>query len=92
MCDKTLAFFGTLCSIIFGAGMPGFSFFMGEMINGLGDATSGEMDSFKDSALLFLILGFVMWVVSWCQITLWSLFAHRVAFKTRMAYFASTLT
>ena len=90
-CDKCLAIIGTVCSIIYGAGMPGFSFFMGEMINGLGDATSGNMDNFKDSSFLMLMLGVVVMFVAWFQITLWSLFAHRVAFKTKMAYFASTL-
>ena len=38
----------TICSVLFGAGMPGFSLFFGEMINGLGKATDGNMNHFKE--------------------------------------------
>jgi len=38
----------TIFSLLFGAGMPGFSFFFGEMINGMGKSTDGDMTHFKD--------------------------------------------
>lgn len=42
-CDKVYMFWATVMSILFGLGMPGFSLFFGEMINGLGDTTEGDM-------------------------------------------------
>ena len=36
-------------------------------------------------------LGFVMWIFSWLNVTLWAIFAQRIAYKTRMVYFAKTL-
>jgi len=84
-------FWAFVCSFIFGAGMPGFSLLFGEMINGLGDTTKGEMDTFKSSAIMMILLGVVMWVMSWLQVTLWAIFAQRIAYKTRMVYFAKCL-
>jgi len=89
--DKCILIIAFTCSTVFGAGMPGFSFFFGEMINGLGDTTSGDFSMFKDSAKLFLIVGGATAVVAWLQFTLWAVFAHRIGHKTRMIYFAKTL-
>ena len=58
-------FFATVCSIIFGGGMPGFSLFFGEMINGLGASTDGDYDLFKKNALFMVVLGAIMWIMSW---------------------------
>ena len=58
-------FVATTCSIIFGAGMPGFSFFFGDMINGIGEATTGDTSAFKDSAVLFILIGGIVAIVSW---------------------------
>ena len=74
--DKCILIIAFTCSTVFGAGMPGFSFFFGEMINGLGDTTSGDFSMFKDSAKLFLIVGGATAVVAWLQFTLWAVFAH----------------
>lgn len=38
-----------------------------------------------------MIVGAVMGVASWLQVTLWATFAARIAYKTRMTYFAKTL-
>lgn len=40
-------FFAFLFSAIFGAGMPGFSLYFGELINSLGKTTEGNFDAFK---------------------------------------------
>lgn len=40
---------------------------------------------------MMLLLGAGMWVFSWLQVTLWATFAQRIAYKTRMVYFARTL-
>lgn len=82
---------GGFCSAVFGAGMPGFSFFFGDMINGMGDTYSNNYDQFKESAAMMLGLGGVMWIMSWLQVTLWAIFAQRIAYKTRMVYFAKCL-
>jgi len=58
-------FLAIVCSAIFGASMPGFSLLFGEMINGLGDTTAGDMSGFKDSSFAMLLLGVVMWFFSW---------------------------
>lgn len=90
-CDKCIMFAAFICSFIMGGGMPGFSFFFGEMINGLAETAEGEMDTFKDGALLMFYLGFVMWAASWANVTLWAIFATRISYKTRMIYFAKCL-
>lgn len=45
-CDKCYLAWAITSSICFGLGMPGFSLLFGEMINGLGEATDGEYDTF----------------------------------------------
>lgn len=55
---------GFLASAIFGAGMPGFCFFFGGMIDGVGEARSAA-DSFKNNAAMMSGLGVIMWGFSW---------------------------
>jgi len=40
---------------------------------------------------MMLYLGFVMWFMSWAQVTLWAIFAQRISYKTRMIYFDKCL-
>ena len=77
-------------SWIFGAGMPGFCFFFGGMIDGMGEG-SGDMSALKNSAVSMLYLGFGVWIFSWMQVTFWAQFAARISHKTRIKYFKSCL-
>jgi ABC-type bacteriocin/lantibiotic exporter with double-glycine peptidase domain len=40
---------------------------------------------------MMLMLGVLMLFMSWAQVTLWAIFAQRIAYKTRLVYFARTL-
>jgi len=64
-CDKCYMITAFWCSVLFGAGMPGFSFFFGDMINGLGDTTGGNFSTMKTTAAMMGILGFAMMFFSW---------------------------
>jgi len=57
------------------------------MISGMGDSTSGDFSGFYDSSLMMFYLGIAVGVVSWVQVTLWSIFAQRIAFKVKYKYF-----
>ena len=37
------------------------------------------------------IIGCVMWVISWCNVTLWAIFAQRISNKIRFIYFRKCL-
>jgi ATP-binding cassette subfamily B (MDR/TAP) protein 1 len=37
------------------------------------------------------LLGFVMWGMSWMQVSMWAIFAARISYKTRMIYFTKCL-
>jgi len=82
---------GGISSFIFGCGMPGFSLFFGEMINGLGTSQSGDFSTLKTSALLMCWLGVAMFFMSWLQVTAWAIFAQRRAHHVRLQYFEACL-
>jgi ATP-binding cassette, subfamily B (MDR/TAP), member 4 len=81
----------TFCSIGFGAGMPGMCILFGDMVDGIAVTSDGSYDMYKESALKMFILGLVMWVVSWFNVSLWNIFAARISHKVRMIYFGKCL-
>ena len=88
-CDKTILGFAIMGSMLFGGAMPGFCLMFGEMIDGVGGAEG--IDSLKDQAVIMVFVGIFSMIFSGLQITLWSIFAQRIAEKTRIAYFRACL-
>ena len=90
-CDMIYMARATFCSIGFGAGMPGMCILFGDMVDGIAVTSDGSYDMYKESALKMFILGLVMWVVSWFNVSLWNIFAARISHKVRMIYFSKCL-
>ena len=66
-------------------------YFCGGMVDGLGDTAGNDMDSFKVNSGLYLVIGTVTGCVGWGIVTLWSILAHRITYKTKIAYLSKTL-
>jgi ABC-type bacteriocin/lantibiotic exporter with double-glycine peptidase domain len=78
-----------MASMLFGGAMPGFCLIFGEMIDGVGGAEG--IDSLKEQGIIMVLVGVFSMIFSGLQITLWSVFAQRIAEKTRIAYFRACL-
>jgi len=89
--DLMLLWFGLFGSFGFGAAMPAFCFYFGTMIDGVaavssdttataagGTPAGGGMMNLKDQSFMMLYIGFGAWVVSWFQVTCFSIFAENV--------------
>jgi len=83
--------FAILSSICFGAGMPGFCILFGDMVDGIAQTSTGGYDLYKESSLSMLLLAVIMFFFSWFNITLWNIFAARIANKVRFKYFDKCL-
>ena len=65
--------------------MPAFCLLFGDMVDGVGGVNS--FDSLGDSALYMLYIGVVVYVVSFLQIAVFSVFAQTIAHKVKIEYF-----
>ena len=64
---------GFISSVLFGAGMPGFSVFFGGMIDGMGEQSADDASSLlKEQALMMVYFGLGVWIFSWLQVTCWT--------------------
>ena len=63
-CDKCYMYTAFIASTVFGAGMPGFCFFFGGMIDGVANPANLAV-SFKTNAYMMTGLGVIMGGFSW---------------------------
>ena len=88
--DMVYFYCGVLASIGFGAALPGFCLFFGDMIDSIGKSTAsggGDFESLRDSALTMVYFSLIVWGASTLQIWFMALYAERVAFKVKLHYF-----
>ena len=88
--DIILCICGTIFSTIFGAGMPALCIIFGDLADDMG-SSAGNYDVMKSTASTMILIGVVMWIFAWAQITTWSTFAMRIAHKIRIVYFRKCL-
>lgn len=87
--DKLMWWVATLNSVAFGAAMPGFCLFFGDMIQGVG---ASEFDMLDDSAKWMAIIGAIAAVTSFFFISMYSLFSVQIASQIQINYFRAALT
>jgi ATP-binding cassette subfamily B (MDR/TAP) protein 1 len=96
-CDKCLMFFGALSSTLFGVANPAMMLLFGEMVDSLGEAGEagetgeGGVSDLRTFAFYQLYVGIGAMVFAGLQISLFSSFSERIAFKTRIQYFERCL-
>ena len=80
---------GIIASTLFGAALPGFCLFFGDMVDEMGASTSNNtgVGGLKDSALTLIYFAFFVWAASGLQITMMAMYAERVAHKVKLDYF-----
>ena len=91
--DCFLFWSGNGCALIFGAALPSFSLFFGEMIDDLGSQMSDDnaFESLKFNAIVMSVIGVIGGVLSSFQIINLSLFSESISFKTKITYFKRCL-
>lgn len=91
-CDLVYFWLGVFGSFGFGAALPGFCLFFGDMIDDMGASIQGQgFDALKNSSFYMLMISFGVAIVCWFQITNMSMFAERIAFKVKLRYFEACL-
>eukprot|EP00298_Acanthocystis_sp_HF-20_P015907 c21313_g2_i2.p1 GENE.c21313_g2_i2~~c21313_g2_i2.p1 ORF type:complete len:1261 (-),score=558.88 c21313_g2_i2:339-4121(-) len=83
---------GTLGMAAGGAGMPAFSIIFGELIDGIYDPNPDKAgDKVQYMAIVFLLLGIVMWIVIGVGVGCWSIVAIRQTLAIRIKYIQALL-
>lgn len=80
-CDKFTFFIGCASAMLFGACLPMFCLLFGNMIDDVG---SGGFESLQTQAKIMIFIGFGVFVVSGLMTTVFSLFAEKTIFKTKI--------
>ena len=66
--DMVYYYCGALASFGFGAALPGFCLFFGDMIDSMGASTATDEGGFgmlKDSAVTMVYFSFFVWLTAW---------------------------
>jgi len=77
---------GIIASILFGAAMPGFCLLMGGMIDSVG-GNKGSFDMLGTQAKWMISIGAGVFLFSFAQIALFSIFSENISFKIKVEYF-----
>jgi ABC-type multidrug transport system fused ATPase/permease subunit len=92
--DMAWLFSGLFAAMAFGATMPAFCFYFGNMIDGVavvGADSTGGMSNLSDQAFMMLYIGIGAGFMSWFQVTCLSIFAENIQFKIKIRYFQAVL-
>jgi ATP-binding cassette, subfamily B (MDR/TAP), member 1 len=92
--DRTKFYLGLLSALVFGGSMPAFCLIFGDMIDSVGSSDGSDSDSFKSlqtQAVYMVYIGLVVWISSWFQVTMLSLFSESISFKIKVEYFKKCL-
>ena len=87
--DKLMCGSAWLASMLFGASLPAFTLIFGEMIDSIG-ANSG-FESLGTQAKWMLFIGAGVYVFSFFQVSLFSIFAENISHKVKINYFRACL-
>lgn len=85
---------GLFGSVLFGAGLPAFSYYFGTMIDGVGAVSAlpaGGMGDLSSQSFMMLYIGVGMFFFSWFQVSCLSIFAESIQFKIKIKYFEAVL-
>jgi len=86
--DKILLLLGICSSLVFGAALPAFCLLFGALIDSVGQ---NSFDMLGMQAKWMIIIGLIVWVVSWFMISLLSVFAESIQHKIKIDYFRKCL-
>lgn len=91
--DKALMYTGWLSACITGAGLPSFSFLIGDIIDAFGPATDVDstVKTVGKMSLIFTLIGIALWFFSFIMYSFLLLFSERVVKKTRTKYLEAIL-
>ena len=92
--DKCYLYTGLFCAFLFGASIPIFFYLFGLLVDELGQSTSimnYEFSKLNEICYITMILGVVVFIVSFGQILFSSYFADSIASKMSIAYFEKSL-
>ena len=79
-CDMAYFWFGVLTSFFFGAAMPGFALFFGQLIDQIGISTQkAEFSKLKDTSMYMIIAAVFVWFFSTFFIASLAVFGERVS-------------
>ena len=79
---------GIIASMLFGAALPGFCLLFGDMIDSVGgSSTDGNFDMLGTQAKWMIIIGAGVFLFSFAQISLFSIFAENISYKIKIEYF-----
>jgi ABC-type multidrug transport system fused ATPase/permease subunit len=85
---------GSFCAVAMGAGLPGFTLFFGEMIDGIGEtgASDGaQFNSLQKSSFIMMYIGVGFFFIAGAQVSAFSTFGEIVTYKTQVNYFRAAL-
>jgi len=74
-----------LASMCFGAALPGFCLLFGEMIDSVGgQGGSNSFDTLSSQALIMVYIGIGVYVFSFLQISMFSMFSENISHKIKV--------
>lgn len=91
--DRLLLYIGSFSAFCMGGALPGFSLFFGDMVDNMGSISFDPtaFDSLKNTTKIMLILASALFVVSWIQVSFFSVFAENISHKIRIQYYKKCL-
>lgn len=84
---------GCILSALSGAGLPSFVFIIGYIIDSFNPTTPPDemMDMIELMAIIFVVIGAGLWIVTFCYYSFFIQFSERVSKKIKIAYLRAIL-
>ncbi|CAI2366845.1 unnamed protein product [Moneuplotes crassus] len=91
--DRCLLIVGTITGTIGGLSMPVFVFFFGKLTDSFDPANEGQetLGQITKLSKIYLLLGAVLWVLSFIFFSFWSIISEKVGYQFRYRYLRAVL-
>jgi len=91
--DRLMLIVGSLAALGAGLAMPAFVFFFGRLTDSFDPAKGGDdtINEITKLSKIFLIIGGVVWVLSYLFFSFWSIIAEKVGYEYKYRYLYAVL-